>query len=147
MHGSFQSEQIISSNRNSFESHQLPPSRPISPMEQIEIMEALDRELNKVIKDPSEIDLERYYYYVENGTDETMIASLPSNQFEQFARFISPSLRETERAQEINNCIVDEIKKTYVGSMKKTIVDYVLMNLEERKRLKIEWLPKHFNHK
>jgi dynein heavy chain len=116
-------------------------------MEQIEIMEALDRELNKVIRDPSEIDLERYYYYVEKGTDEAMIASLPSNQFEQFSRFIAPSLRDSEQAQHISNDIVEEIKKTYVGSMKKSIVDYVLMNLEERKRLKIEWLPKHFNQK
>lgn len=125
------------------------PSRSQSPMEQLRIMDDIDKEINKHIKSPSNQDLERYYYYIEKGTDLRMIASLPKNQFDSFYNLVPASFRNTsvplvnELMEELNK----EVSNEYVNSMKKSIVDYVLMNLEERKRLKIEWIPKKFNLK
>jgi dynein heavy chain len=126
---------------------QYPPSRPMSPIEQIELMEAIERETNKILKDPSEIDLERYYFYAEKGTDRSMIAPLPEQQFAQFYEMISSELTASPLMNEIKKQLQEDVTNDYISSMKKSIVDYILMNPEERARLKIEWVPKKFTHK
>lgn len=131
---------------NQLEIERYPPSRAQSPFEQLESMDAIEKELSKFIKDPNPSDLERYYFYIEKGTELEMISSLPSNQFELFYRFVSPSLRN-HSVHDLLNELSDEIKSDYVHSMRKSIVDYVLMNNDERKRLKIEFIPKMFNLK
>lgn len=113
-------------------------------MEQLETMESIEREINKVIHDPSEIDFERYNYYIEKGTDISMIAPLPDNQFEMFYRFLPQKLKNTPVMKEILDDLSSDVINDYSFSMRKAIVDYVLMNLEERKRLKIDWVPKPF---
>jgi dynein heavy chain len=116
----------------------------MSPIEQIELMDAIDRETNRILKDPSEIDLERYYFYIEKGTDNSMIAPLPKNQFERFCTLISPKLINSNLMTQIKQTLNEEITNEYVYSMKKAIVDYVLMNSDERRRLKIDAVPKKF---
>lgn len=114
-------------------------------MEQLETMEIIDTEINKVIKDPSEADLERYYFYVENGTNDYMIAPLPDDQFKKFYQYLPQNLLNSLAVKQLNDELVDDVKKDYIHSMKKAIVDYILMNFEERERLKIKWVPKNFN--
>jgi dynein heavy chain len=126
---------------------QYPPSRPMSPIEQIELMEAIERETNKILKDPSDIDLERYYFYADKGTDRTMIAELPNDQFAKFYKLIAAELTSSPKVAEIKKQLHEDVTSDYVSSMKKSIVDYILMNPEERQRLKIEWLPKKLTQK
>jgi dynein heavy chain len=114
-------------------------------VEQIETIEIIDAEINKVIKDPSDADLERYYFYVENGTNDYMIAPLPDDQFSKFYQYLSQNLLNLLSIKELNDDLIRDVKKDYAHSMKKAIVDYILMNFEERDRLKIKWVPKNFN--
>lgn len=116
-------------------------------MEQMETMEAIEREINKVVRNPSEIDLERYYYYIEHGTHMSMIAPLPDNQFDIFYTLVPAHLKNSPIMKDLHVDLKDDIVNDYVYSMRKSIVDYVMMNLNERQRLKIEWVPKKFNLK
>lgn len=126
-----------------------PPSRSLSPSEQIDTMIAIERELDRAVDDPTDLDLERYYYYVENGTNVEMIAPLSDDQFDKFYRSIPDRLRSSSSnvIKELKDDLAEEVISDYVYSMKKSIVDYVLMNLDERKRLKIDAVPKPFKLK
>ena len=126
-----------------------PPSRSLSPSEQIDTMLAIERELNRATSDPSDLDLERYYFYVENGTNLEMIAPLPSDQFHKFYKSVPDVLKNSSSIiiKELKDSLADEVTNDYVNSMKKSIVDYVLMNFDERKRLKIDAVPKPFKLK
>ncbi|CAF0812221.1 unnamed protein product [Brachionus calyciflorus] len=129
--------------------YKYPPSRALSPSEQIETMETIEQEIDKTLKDPSEIDMERYYFYIDKSINIEMIAPLPENQFENFYRFVPEYLKNSnvQTVKEVSELLSDEIVNDYVYSMKKSIVDYVLMNLDERKRLKIDAVPKLFRLK
>ena len=141
-------------------------------MEQLETMDSIEREVNKVLKDPSDIDFERYYFYVEKGTDISMIAPLPNEQFSAFYSMVPEALIKVAktpnevlgddfislalvpkhmkfslRMNDIHEQLRSEVVTDYVYAMRKSIVDYVLMSYEERERLKIEWVPKPFNLK
>jgi len=141
-------------------------------MEQIDTMDTIEREINKVIKDPSDVDFERYYFYVEKGTDTSMIAPLADNQFFKFYGMVpedlikvakTPSevmgddytslalalvhMKFSLRMNDIHDQLRTEITNDYNFAMRKAIVDYILMSYEERERLKIQWVPKPFNLK
>ena len=113
-------------------------------MEQIETMNITERLIRKYIKEPSDLDMERYDYYIENGMDKSMIAPLPEAQFDVFYAYISDNLKNQSCMKEISESIRDDVIKDYDYSMRKSILDYVLLNNEERKRVKIEWVPRPF---
>lgn len=113
-------------------------------MEQIESINFTQRILNRYVQDPSEIDLERYDFYIHNGIDKSMIAALPEAQFDVFYGYISEKLKMQSCMKEISESIREDVTKDYDYSMRKTILDYILLNKEERKRLKIEWVPRPF---
>jgi len=121
-----------------------PASRSISPREQIETMNLVEKAINRIIKEPSDLDNERYQYYIEHGPDKSMIAPLPANQFEVFYRLIKPELRNHPFMKTFEPTLIEDVTSDYEYSMRKAIVDYVLMNFEERQRVKIEWVPRPF---
>lgn len=141
-------------------------------MEQIDTMDTIEREINKLLKDPSDIDFERYYFYVEKGTDSSMIAPLSDNQFSMFYSMVPEDLIKVAktpnevmgddytslalvpkhmkfslRMNDIHEQLRTEITNDHMYAMRKSIVDYILMSYEERERLKIQWVPKPFNLK
>ena len=126
------------------ESERFPSSRPISPREQIETMESVEREISKHIGEPSDLDAERYKYYIEHGPERSMIAPLPRNQFDIFYALISPELRNQPFMREFEPSLIDEVHRDYEYSMRKAILDYCLLNFDERRRVKIEWVPRPF---
>ena len=123
----------------------------MSPFEQIEIINRLNNEYAFFAKDqtpPSKEDYERYYYYVEKGTDVSMIAPLPDVEFKKFAHYLPTKFKSSDvQAGPLYNSLKDEIQSDYSFSMRKSIVDYVLMNVDERRRLRIQWTPKNFDLK
>ena len=124
-----------------------PPSRSISPEEQLKTMVAIEESLGKIIKEPSSKDIERYQYYIDNGPDKSMIAPLPGNQFEIFYNLISPRLKSKPFTQVLAPILAKEILNDYEYSMRKAILDYVLLSHDERQRLKIEWIQRPFAQK
>lgn len=107
-------------------------------------MEAIENSINKVIKEPSDLDTERYQYYIENGPDSSMITPLSENQFEIFYKLISPTMRNQPFMKEFEPTLIADVTNDYEFSMRKAILDYVLLNFEERRRLNIEWIPRPF---
>jgi dynein heavy chain, axonemal len=126
-----------------------PQSRPISPTDQHDIIDTVERTLSSFVKEPSEIDNERYIHYIENGTNESMIAPLSNEQLKKVMSLIPLKLTTSENKiiklniQELS----EEIENDYAYAMRKSIVDYILINLDERERLRIEWIARPFNLK
>ena len=132
-------------------------SRPVSPNEQLVTIESNaaatpapntpGKHLALGTNDGYDDDpnnYERYYFYVEQGVNAAMIAPLSHNQFEQFGKLLATHLKESKHTHALMELLADEIHADYTWSMKKTIVDYVLMSEDERHRLKIKWIPKKF---
>lgn len=134
-------------NVKNFKKPKLIRSRPMSPMQQHTIMNAVESEISRLIKEPSEVDLKRYYYYIEKGTDSRMIAPLEDEQFIKFYSHIAEKYISNSQLKNLSKSLNDEIKLSYEYAMRKAIVDYVLLNQEERVRVKIEWIPRSFHFK
>jgi dynein heavy chain, axonemal len=112
-------------------------------MQQMQLIEIVNSNISRHFSEPSEMDLERYQYYIENGIHKNMIAKLPDNQFSMFCERISNKLRKPEFKNIMNN-LSEDIKIDYEFAMQKSILDYVLLNENERQRLQIENIPKSF---
>lgn len=126
------------------ESWAFPSSRPMSPMEQHDIMNAIESEISKFIQQPSETDMRRYNYYIEKGTSTSMVAPLPSNQFEIFYSKLNDHIKNSPFLKPIRDELRKDIILDHEYAMRKAIVDYVLLNMDERARVKIEWIPRPF---
>ncbi|XP_057310450.1 dynein axonemal heavy chain 3-like isoform X2 [Hydractinia symbiolongicarpus] len=133
-------------------------SRPLTPHEQRVIMEREDA-VNKNEKCvPSEQDLERYYYYINYGVSRDDIL-VPDDIFvDHILTFrILPQFNFNNNNNNNNNNynndnnhvkLIDELKKEvyedYNFSSRKAIVDYILRDEKERKRLFIKAIPKPY---
>lgn len=116
----------------------------MSPMEQHDIMNAVELEISKFIQQPSEIDMRRYNYYIEKGTNSSMVAPLTPEQFENFYSKISVKLKEALHLKHVRDQLNEDIVVDHEYALRKAIVDYVLLNMDERARVKIEWIPRPF---
>ena len=114
----------------------------MSPMEQHDIMNAIESEISKFIQQPSEIDMRRYNYYIEKGTSTSMVAPLAPNQFEIFYSKLNDELKNSPFLKPVRDELYKDIIINYEYAMRKAIVDYVLLNMDERARVKIEWIPR-----
>ncbi|CAH8611141.1 unnamed protein product [Schistosoma intercalatum] len=113
--------------------------RVMSPEEQIDQMKTLEKERNTNRQKPSERDIERYTYYINKGIPDFMLAPLPNELWESLQKYLPLSLTLTWPTQIVD--LQQEIHDDYVYAVKKSIVDYILLDPEERKRLFIESLP------
>ncbi|KAM5227717.1 LOW QUALITY PROTEIN: dynein axonemal heavy chain 3 [Ctenodactylus gundi] len=120
----------------------LPGSRPMSPEEQINVMLHQEMEIDMKKKQPSELDLERYYYYLTNGIQKDMIAPEEDEVMARISKLIPSSLLTNGTLDPLLMVLSDEIEKDYYNSLMKSIVDYILIDPMERKRLFIESIPR-----
>ena len=107
-------------------------------------MNEIETEISKFIRDPSENDLRRYNYYIEHGTDSNMVSPLEPEQFTKFYSLIAGKLQSGLHLQPIRDQLRTDILIDYDYAMRKAIVNYVLLNMDERARVKIEWIPRTF---
>ncbi|KAF5404423.1 hypothetical protein PHET_02178 [Paragonimus heterotremus] len=114
-------------------------SRPVSPEQQIVEMKAMEADRAAARGLPSERDLERYTYYINNGIPDDMLAAPPDKLWHMLEEYTPRKLVAVwpTLAKELR----DEIHKDYNYALRKAIVDYILLDPEERKRLFIQWLP------
>ncbi|XP_069920753.1 dynein axonemal heavy chain 3 isoform X2 [Oryctolagus cuniculus] len=122
----------------------LPGSRPMSPEQQINVMLQQEMEIESKESKPSELDLERYYYYLNNGIRKDMIAPEEDKVMVRISKLISNSLLTSPFLEPLLVALVDEKENDYYGSLMKSIVDYILMDPMERKRLFINSVPRMF---
>ncbi|XP_058892872.1 dynein axonemal heavy chain 3 [Kogia breviceps] len=122
----------------------LPGSRPMSPEEQIDVMLQQEMEIESRETKPTESDLERYYYYLTNGVQKDMIAPEEDEVMVRISKLISNTLLTSPFLEPLMTVLVEEKENDYYSSLMKSIVDYILMDPMERKRLFIENIPRAF---
>ncbi|PNI91683.1 DNAH3 isoform 2 [Pan troglodytes] len=121
-----------------------PGSRPMSPEQQLDVMLQQEMEMESKEKKPSESDLERYYYYLTNGIRKDMIAPEEGEVMVRISKLISNTLLTSPFLEPLMVVLVQEKENDYYCSLMKSIVDYILMDPMERKRLFIESIPRLF---
>ncbi|XP_014782749.1 dynein axonemal heavy chain 3-like [Octopus bimaculoides] len=129
---------------------QIPPSleeRALDPHEQLKIMHDIEIEEKSRYGEPSAQDLQRYYYYIENGIKSAMLAPAPTEWFEKIDQLIPKSLTTGIKLSNLKIELLAEVTHNYMFSLRKAIVDYILKDPREKKRLHIAWVPVPFPHR
>ncbi|XP_040611383.1 dynein heavy chain 3, axonemal [Mesocricetus auratus] len=124
-----------------------PGSRPMSPEQQMDVMLQEEMEIESKEKKPSELDLERYYYYLTNGIRKDMIAPEDEEVMVRIYKLIPKVLLATPALEPLQVALRSEKESDYYCSLMKSIVDYILMDPMEKKRLFIESIPRLFPHR
>ncbi|XP_038618403.1 dynein heavy chain 3, axonemal [Tachyglossus aculeatus] len=119
-------------------------SRPMSPEQQLNVMLQEEVEVAKQEDEPSEEDLERYFYYVQHGIKESMIAPQGKDVMNQILKFIPDHLTNNPNLENLLKSLVEENERDYYSSLMRSIVDYILMDPGERQRLFIGSIPRVF---
>nr|XP_048316305.1 dynein axonemal heavy chain 3 isoform X6 [Myodes glareolus] len=122
-------------------------SRPMSPEQQMDVMLQEEMEIESKEKKPSELDLERYYYYLTNGIRKDMIAPEDEEVMVRIYKLIPKVLLATPALEPLQVALRSEKERDYYYSLMKSIVDYILMDPMEKKRLFIESIPRLFPHR
>ncbi|XP_058254502.1 dynein axonemal heavy chain 3 [Hemibagrus wyckioides] len=94
----------------------------------------------KNLTEPTPTDLERYMYYISSGLQEDVVTPLPPDHITNILKLLPAS---THGKQMLQN-LLEEVKSDFNFSMRKSIVDYILMDEQQRKRLSISSIPRPF---
>ncbi|CAL9691103.1 unnamed protein product [Knipowitschia caucasica] len=125
-------------------SKEAPRVRPLSPTEQREIM--IRQENKHKSPEPTHTDLQRYEYYIQS----IPCSVLPPEPAQQTQHIVSLSRspltvdKHRKNMQQLQKNLEDEVKQHYVYELKRSMVDYILMDQAERQRLSISSIPEHF---
>ncbi|XP_069503771.1 dynein axonemal heavy chain 3 [Ambystoma mexicanum] len=121
-----------------------PESRPMSPEEQVHVMLQQEEEQSKLEKPPSERDLERYFYYILRGIQKEMLEPQENEQINRILKNIPNRLLSDPNLEKLFLRLYEEIDNDYNLSLRKSIVDYVLKDKEEKDRLFINSIPQEY---
>ncbi|XP_052264555.1 dynein axonemal heavy chain 3-like isoform X1 [Dreissena polymorpha] len=123
---------------------EMPPSRPLTPHEQMDIMRSIEIEDDIQTGLPTERDLERYYYYIDKGIDKSMIAVPDPSMMKNVCGLVPSALLTNNELDHMIQDLSEEINHDYEYSIRKSIVDYILKDPEEKARVHIGTVPKSF---
>ncbi|XP_030626002.1 dynein heavy chain 3, axonemal [Chanos chanos] len=115
--------------------------QPLTPEEQVDIMRRQEEEQGQSQAEPTERDLERYMYYISKGIHSQILALQPPHQINNILRLVPACLHSNRR--ELEN-LLEEVQFDYSFSLRKSIVDYILLDPQERERLFISRIPQQF---
>ncbi|OPL20490.1 dynein axonemal heavy chain, partial [Mytilus galloprovincialis] len=119
---------------------EIPPSRPFTPNEQLDIMRAFeDHEITET-GEPSSRDEEK-------GVKRQMLAAPHPDTMKNIRSLVPPPLLSSTSLTPMVRDLTEEVQKDYEFSLRKTIVDYILKDPTEKERLHIAWTPKPFPHR
>nr|XP_006820578.1 PREDICTED: dynein heavy chain 3, axonemal-like [Saccoglossus kowalevskii] len=123
---------------------ELPPSRPMTPVEQMDIILDCEKKEAEVLGDPNERDIERYHYYITKGIHNDMLAPQPRDLMEHVRSRLPHKIKDNPELEGMRKDLVSEIDSDFDFSLRKSIVDYILKDANEKKRLHIDWIPRSF---
>ncbi|XP_071813132.1 dynein axonemal heavy chain 3-like isoform X2 [Apostichopus japonicus] len=121
--------------------------RPMSPMQQLVIMSKAEKTEDEKHEEPSERDLERYCFYILQGVETCMLAAPPPTMMDNVRSLVPFALRDSSKLLQMQDRLEEEILSDFYLSSRKAIVDYILKDGEEKKRLHIGWIPRSFPHR
>ncbi|XP_074775748.1 dynein axonemal heavy chain 3 [Athene noctua] len=128
------------------ELHAIPytDTQPLTPEEQFVVMLLHEKEISKREKPPSRNDIERYCYYIYNGVQEDMLAPQDKEVINVILKHIPTHILANPDLENLLASLKEEIKTDYHIGLMKAIVDYILMDPDERERLFIGSTPRPF---
>ncbi|KAM4697749.1 dynein axonemal heavy chain 3 [Rhinophrynus dorsalis] len=121
-----------------------PESRPMTPEEQFHVMLQLEDEISKKEEKPSHRDLERYFYYIHHGIRREMLTPQETEQMDRILTKIPNQLLRSPLLETLISELKEEVEYDYYTSLRRSIVDYILKDAEERVRLDIANTPRPF---
>ncbi|CAD5122382.1 DgyrCDS10813 [Dimorphilus gyrociliatus] len=124
-------------------------SRPLTPVEQLDIMKTIEEDEARDIEEPRDQDLERYYYYINRGISADMLAAQDRDIMDRIDRlipnkFLTKSAFASNLLAPLYSNLKEEVREDYEMSLKKAIVDYILKDPTEKVRIHIKWLPRPY---
>ncbi|XP_068100920.1 dynein axonemal heavy chain 3 [Hyperolius riggenbachi] len=119
-------------------------SLPLSPEEQLQIMLIHEQEMENQFEKPTQKDLERYFHYIHHGIQTEMLAPQEREQMDRILTSVPSQLLKNPALEKPLQEIKGEIEYDYFTSLRKSIVDYILKDPEERNRLFIANIPRSF---
>ncbi|XP_074409026.1 dynein axonemal heavy chain 3 isoform X4 [Zonotrichia albicollis] len=119
-------------------------NQPLTPEEQFALMDLHEKEISKREKIPSSDDLERYCHYIHNGVREDMLAPQDKEVVKKILKPFPVHIFPGPEPEEYLARLKGEIRNDYRISIMKAIVDYILLDPAERKRLSIQSTPRPF---
>uniref|UniRef100_A0A8C6KXL8 Dynein, axonemal, heavy chain 12 n=1 Tax=Nothobranchius furzeri TaxID=105023 RepID=A0A8C6KXL8_NOTFU len=120
-------------------------SRPLSPGEQLDLMCRQEEELRASQTEPSDSDMERYMYYINNCIPISEMAPYLHQHTVNIMKLLPPEPEDNKRDfQVLRENLLEQAEQEYYFSNQKSIVDYILMDPSERQRLSIFSIPKPF---
>uniref|UniRef100_A0A8C3MBH4 Uncharacterized protein n=1 Tax=Geospiza parvula TaxID=87175 RepID=A0A8C3MBH4_GEOPR len=119
-------------------------NQPLTPEEQFALMDLHEKEISKREKIPSSDDLERYCHYIHNGVREDMLAPQDKEVVNKILKHFPTHVFPGPEPEKFLARLKGEIRKDYRISIMKAIVDYILLDPAERKRLSIQSTPRPF---
>ncbi|KAJ7305844.1 hypothetical protein JRQ81_010210 [Phrynocephalus forsythii] len=119
-------------------------SQPLTPEEQLVIMFHHEEEISKQENIPTSTDLQRYCYYIHKGIRKDMLAPQDEQVLENILKHIPGHLLRNPDLEMLMRSLTEEVRDDYQIWLMKNIVDYILMDPDERKRLFINSIPRPF---
>lgn len=123
---------------------QCSPSRPLTPTQQFSLLEKREQWAAAAAGQPSKQDLTRYNYYLTRGVAQQDLEPMADGQMSRFYTWLPPSLVNNPDFSALREGLEREILTDYNNSLRKTIVDYILMDSGEKRRLRISAIPQAF---
>jgi dynein heavy chain len=105
------------------------------PVQKQEILDPFDLDYINIAKQLT--PERRYWYYVEKGIPAEAVPEMDEDVIRQVERFIPTAILNAEHLQKIRRAVLAEIRLVHNIALRKSIVDYILMDGEERIRLGI----------
>uniref|UniRef100_A0A8D2J0P0 Uncharacterized protein n=1 Tax=Varanus komodoensis TaxID=61221 RepID=A0A8D2J0P0_VARKO len=119
-------------------------SEPLTPEEQFIVMHYHEEEISKQEMLPTDNDLERYCYYIHKGIRKDMLTPQKEEVMDSILNHIPSHFLINPNLEALLNSLKEEIQNDYQIWLMKDIVDYILMDPDERKRLFIHSIPQPF---
>ncbi|XP_069761611.1 dynein axonemal heavy chain 3 isoform X2 [Narcine bancroftii] len=124
--------------------HEFPGSRPMTPVEQINLILEEQGEIAKQEGEPTNRDYERYLHYIDHGIQPHMIEPQKPEQVNRIKQLLPRELRNVPDLQELQMELLEEIRNDYDSSLRRAIVNYILKDPYERMRLFVSSVPRPF---
>lgn len=121
------------------------PSRPLTPAQQFSLLEKHEQWSAKVAGRPTDKDLKRYQYYLTRGIINDDLEPMEDQQMHKFYCRIPTKLALNPDLSALREKLENEIHDDYQNSLRKAIVDYILMDPQEKQRLRINSVPRYFH--
>ncbi|XP_077305116.1 dynein axonemal heavy chain 3 [Lithobates pipiens] len=119
-------------------------SIPLTPEEQLQIMLKHEEEIERRCGKPTQRDLERYFHYIHHKIQAEMLAPQEKKQMDRILANVPSQLLKNPALEKLLEEIKEEIANDYHTSLRKSIVDYILRDPEEKDRLQIGNIPRYF---